>query len=256
MLVLHIPHSSAVVPSHVRDQLLATGPQLDRELLLMTDHYVDELFALPIGEATTVRYEVSRLVCDPERFEDDDDEPMAACGMGAVYTATQDGAALRREIAHGEREALLARFYRPHHDRLTQAVTDELAATGTCLIVDAHSFPRLPLPYETDQCRGRPQVCLGTDPDHTPLWLEVAAYDAFAERFGSVVVNKPFAGALVPLRFYRRDTRVRSLMVEVRRDLYMDEATGEKLPGFEDVAARLREAVREVAAERWLRTPG
>ena len=222
----------------------------------MTDHYVDELFALPAGEATTICYETSRLVCDPERFEDDALEPMAACGMGVVYTQTQDGAALRREVAQGEREALLARFYRPHHERLTQAVAAQLTIAGACLIIDAHSFPRRPLPYELDQCSGRPKICLGTDPVHTPLWLEMAAYDAFAERFGSVIVNKPFPGALVPQRFWRRDTRVRSLMVEVRRDVYMDEATGEKLPGFEDVAARLREAVREVAAERWLRTPG
>jgi hypothetical protein len=32
------------------------------------------------------------------------------------------------------------------------------------------------------------------------------------------------------------DPRVRSIMVEVRRDLFMDEATGEKLPGFAETA--------------------
>jgi N-formylglutamate deformylase len=46
------------------------------ELLHMTDGYVDELFALPAAEAVTVAYPVSRLVCDPERFEVDGESPI------------------------------------------------------------------------------------------------------------------------------------------------------------------------------------
>ena len=34
--------------------------------------------------------------------------------------------------------------------------------------------------------------------------------------------------------------RVQALMIEVRRDLYMDEATGEKLSGYDDFRRRLR----------------
>jgi N-formylglutamate deformylase len=45
----------------------------------------------------------------------------------------------------------------------------------------------------------------------------------FEEVGWSVAVDRPFAGALVPMRFYRKDLRVRAIMVEVRRDLYMDE---------------------------------
>ena len=44
------------------------------------------------------RYEVSRLVCDPERFPDDANEPMAPVGMGVVYTATHDLAKLRELV--------------------------------------------------------------------------------------------------------------------------------------------------------------
>lgn len=59
--------------------------------------------------------------------------------------------------------------------------------------------------------------------------------DRFTDRGFRVGVNRPFAGALVPNAYYGLDPRVQSVMIEVRRDLYMDERTGERLPGFADV---------------------
>ena len=43
------------------------------------------------------------------------------------------------------------------------------------------------------------------------------------------------------MRFYGRDARVQSVMIEVRRDLHMDERTGERLPGFSTVQRVLTE---------------
>jgi hypothetical protein len=40
-------------------------------------------------------FPVSRLVVDPERFVDDATEPMAACGMGVIYTQTSQRMPLR-----------------------------------------------------------------------------------------------------------------------------------------------------------------
>ena len=210
VLILHVPHASTAVPPDVRRRLLLDDAQLADELRLMTDSYVDELFALPADEAVTITYPVSRLVCDPER------------------------------------QGLLDRFYRPHHARLTVAVEAELRDRGHCLIVDAHSFPSLPLPYELDQARERPDICLGTDDVHTPPSLLRAAEAAFSARFVGVAHNRPFAGALVPAAFLNRDHRVSSIMVEVNRGLYMDEGTGDRLPGFATVACLVQEAVREL----------
>jgi N-formylglutamate amidohydrolase len=63
-----------------------------------------------------------------------------------------------------------------------------------------------------------------------------------------VSVDRPFAGALVPMRFYQTDSRVLAIMVEVNRALYMDEGTGAKLAGFEGVRERVSRALRQVAA--------
>src|SRR5665648_935693 len=85
---MHVPHSSAEVPADVRPQFLLADDDLARELRFMTDWHTDELFALPPDVAVTIRFPVSRLVVDPERFEDPEAERMEAVGMGAVYTKT------------------------------------------------------------------------------------------------------------------------------------------------------------------------
>jgi hypothetical protein len=46
---------------------------------------------------------------------------------------------------------------------------------------------------------------------------------------------------LVPLRHYRQDNRVASIMVEVNWALYMDEGTGEKSKEFVNVRSQLSE---------------
>jgi N-formylglutamate amidohydrolase len=246
--VLHIPHASLVVPSDVASDLLLTAEEVEHELIVMTDRYTDELFALPSDLATTVAFPVSRIVVDPERFADDALETMARKGMGVIYERTASGHALRRPPSPDERRDLLARFYEPHHAALTTAVQAALDANGTSLVVDCHSFPARALPFEHDQSPDRPDICIGTDVTHTPSWLRDAAVRPFEELCWSVAVDRPFAGALVPMRFYGKDRRVRAVMVEVNRGLYMDEQSGAKLPSFDRVRARVVDAVRALAA--------
>jgi N-formylglutamate amidohydrolase len=179
-----------------------------------------------------VRYPVSRLVSDPERFEDDAAEGMSKVGMGVVYTRTSSGQPLRRPLSSQEREALLIEYYRPHHQALTDAVAAALEDAGSCLIVDCHSFPQQPLPYEPDPSPDRPDICIGTDEVHTPPQLRDALVSTFEGYGYSVALNRPFRGALVPSRFYHHDNNVQSVMIEVNRALYMNENTGAKSSGF------------------------
>lgn len=247
--IIHCPHSSVEVPEDLRGRFLLGPAELERELLRMTDRYTDELFALPAEVASCVRFPVSRLVVDPERFEDDAREEMACRGMGVIYTRTSDRGALREPPSEAEREALLDRFYRPHHRRLLEAVDAALAAHGHCLILDGHSFPSRPLPYEKCQDPDRPEICIGTDGCHTPGWLRDAAVRAFEAEGLRVAIDRPFSGALVPLAHYQRTRAVRSLMIEVNRKLYMDAASGERLPEMPRFHASLQRALREIIAE-------
>jgi N-formylglutamate amidohydrolase len=247
-LIVHIPHASTVIPAEVRDQILLEDAALAEELRMVTDHLTDELFGAGDLRAEVVAAPVSRLVVDVERFEQDEQEVMAARGLGTIYERRADGQPLRRALTAEERSRLLERWYRPHHRRLAEVVGRALHSHRRCLVVDAHSFPSRPLPYEIDQRQDRPDVCLGTDAFHTPEQLALEARRLFEQEGWTVEVNRPFAGALVPMPFYRRERRVGALMIEINRAVYLDEACARPLPGFAGVRDRLGAIVRELVS--------
>jgi N-formylglutamate deformylase len=244
--ILHIPHSSTVIPVEEQEEMVVDGLALQAELLAMTDHYTDELFGLESPMVTQVVFPVSRLLVDPERFEDDAQEPMSERGMGVIYTRGSQGNLLREMPDAGRRAHLLARYYHPHHKRLNQLCAEALGRFGRCLVIDCHSFPSRALPYETNQLAHRPAICLGTDDFHTPVWLSEWLHAAFTNRRLEVANNTPFAGSLVPSDFYREDKRVSSIMIEVRRDIYMDETTGHKHSEFDRVQRMIQQVITEL----------
>jgi N-formylglutamate deformylase len=243
--VLHIPHSSVVVPDDCRSDIELSDDLLERELRSVTDWYTDELFSFPLTEAIAIRYPVSRVVVDPERFLDDAEEPMAVKGQGVIYTRTSAGGRLRCIPSLHERNRLIARFYVPHHARLSAAVDSSLAQCGRCLVVDCHSFPSRALPCDQYLGPVRPDVCIGTDSVHTPPWLVDLARERFAGAGFRVAVDCPYAGALVPAK-HMGNTSVAAVMLEVNRNLYMNEQTAMKLVAFESLAAFLRGTIRDL----------
>lgn len=78
----------------VRKQSLLAHDDLAREPLCMTEWHTDELFALPPAVAVTVRFPVSRLVVDRERFEAPEAKEMEAVGMSAECSRTSRGLSL------------------------------------------------------------------------------------------------------------------------------------------------------------------
>ena len=167
-LLVNIPHSSTYIPPEMKVKFLLSNEALESELLRMTDRYTDELFSCvaELGGISVV-YNYSRLVLDPERFRDDKKEVMAAKGMGVIYTKDSNGRKLR-EINENERNTLLQNIYDPYHTAISKEVQELLNNFDECLIIDAHSFPAVPLPYETSQEIKRPHICPRTDAYHSP----------------------------------------------------------------------------------------
>lgn len=227
-ILINVPHASTFIPEEERG--LFVTPYLERELAVMTDHYCDDLYA---SGDTMLRFPVSRLVCDAERFRDDASEIMSEVGMGAIYMSCSDGSPLK-VVTEKQKEELFRRYYDPYHARFEQLVTEKLRKFDRCLIIDGHSFYPTPLPYELNQNLDRPDICLGTDPFHTPAELAKVAYDYFIAHDYSVAFNEPFAGSIVPLKYYGKDKRVMSIMIELNRRLYMDEDC-QKSEGYERV---------------------
>ena len=242
-LLVHLPHDATAIPPDAQADFLLSVGELRAECLRLTDRHTSALYADGLAPADFIRTEVSRLVVDVERFADDAQEPCAQVGMGATYVRTVDGRPLRA-LTPERRAELMAAYYWPHHRALDAAAAARLDRFGRCVILDAHSYPTGPLP--TQLAFGpSPEIGIGTQPGHTPPALRDLAVDFFRGHGYSVGVDVPFSGAMVPNACFGRDPRLWSVMIEVRRDLYMDEATGEPHAGF----ARTQAVLTEFRAE-------
>ena len=133
-VMIHVPHSSTLVPKE--DMKNFIGDELEGELLRMTDHYCDDLFKC---KHDMLVFPYSRLVCDVERFKDDKDEPIKI-----------------RELTREDKLGIEACYYDRHHKKLEHMVRRKLLEHDKCLIIDGHSFPGAPLPYEKDDRSERP----------------------------------------------------------------------------------------------------
>ena len=245
-VIFHIPHSSTSIPEEYLNDFVLSAANLTEEIRLMTDWHTSDLFAPAVSAlGKSVEFPVSRLLVDPERFPDDSQEMMSKVGMGVLYQKTSHENALRIAGAHTglRRTELLERFYHPHHQALTRETEEELSRSGSVLIIDCHSFPSVALPYELSQHSERPSICIGTDEYHTDSRFSDYVCRQFESKGYSVAVNTPFAGALVPHKFYQANGFVRSIMIEVNRSLYMDEATTEKNSQFNKVSSDIREVL-------------
>lgn len=244
-MIFHIPHASTNIPEEVRKKILLSDENLDREITRMTDHFTDDLFgSYALEHDCNLIAPVSRLVVDMERFEDDTKEEMSKIGMGCIYISTSDLQPLRSEPSTEDRSGIIQKYYLPHHQALNRAVNEELSAGTFCaFILDCHSFPSVALTYELDQSTDRPDFCLGSDKFHTSEVI-VNLVSKFLESKGyEVAINSPFSGSMVSAEHYCSATTVESLMVEVNRSLYMDEATGEKNEEYPKIKSLIGELV-------------
>lgn len=248
-LIVHIPHSSVFIPPAELPTFKLSDKELKAELLRMTDGFTDELFtkAEDLGGLMFIN-NVSRLVCDPERFPDDESEPMVKMGMGAVYTSMSDGQPLRVDSFNSaDKDRIMNQYFYAYAKALEDEVTKMLEVFGKCFIVDGHSFPSTPLPYE-DPSSNRPDICIGYDDFHSPCELinkieTICDASSFSYRH-----NEPFSGSYVPMKYFQKELNIKSLMIEVRRGSYMDELSGAKSQEYEKTKNLVSEILGQVAS--------
>ncbi|MBO4388470.1 MAG: N-formylglutamate amidohydrolase [Spirochaetales bacterium] len=236
-LILNIPHASDYIPEDCFPKDSEEFRILKEDQINMVDWYTDELFNNGIG--VPVIAPVSRMVCDTERFRNDEDEPMSRIGMGVCYETTSD-LKHRFHISKEHREHVIRNYYDVHHRALELAVARAIASRGHEVIMDCHSFSPVPLPYEQDQNTNRPDICIGRDFLHTPGQIDEWSRDFFRRRGYKVSINRPYSGTIMPMKYYHK-VKVLSLMVEVNRGLYLKEGTNEKNEYFPTLQKHLKE---------------
>ena len=222
-VILHVPHSSRLIPEDIRSAISLTDEELSYELDQMTDSHTDLIANNAVADLSfkpwIFKNQLSRLVIDPERFPDER-EVMNKVGMGAVYMKTSTGKNLRAEDFNPA--PLIDKYFKPYAKAFTDLVNQLLVKHNAVLIIDVHSYRLNQHPNAVNHGQVRPPICLGTDDFHTPKWLAQLAKDCFSP-VGEVIENQPYAGSYVPLEFYGKDQRVFSLMLEARADQFLDE---------------------------------
>ena len=241
-----VPHDSTYIPEEEKSRYLLTDAELEEEVRRMTDHFTYQLVEGFLPPEQVIRAGVSRLVLDVERFTEDYREPMSNVGMGVLYEKTSDGRPLRRKLSSEERCSLLDKWYLPHHRRLTDAVNRALERFEKALIIDIHSYPLVPLGYELSKEAHRPQICIGTDEYHTSPLQAQTALNIFRDYGFETALNTPFSGTIVPAAHYRKDPRVSSIMIEIRRDTYMDKGKGRRGMNFTETRGKLHGALKQL----------
>lgn len=222
-LILHIPHSSTDIP--LSEGFVQYKQKIKQEIIKLTDWYTDDLFDSDIDERIIAPF--SRVFCDVERFADDELELMSKVGMGVLYERFDSDEPLRI-VTPKIRERILSEYYWKHHDQLTAAVDNQLTSENCSLIVDCHSFPSTPLLKAVNQEKNTPDFNIGTDEFHTPQKYIDASIDFFESKGYTLGIDWPYSGSIVPMKYYQKDKRVNSIMLEINRKLYLNEPSNEK----------------------------
>ncbi len=230
-LVVNLPHTSIDIPQD--SNFLLPPYEINRLAYQSADLYTDKMLDEQVGIIPVIA-PVSRIVVDTERFVDDELESAAKFGAGVVYTKGYDGSVLRHSPTDKEKQELLDLYYYPHHERLTMHIYHSLRLHGKARLLDLHSYPEsYDMPGATPG--EKPDVCIGFEEFHSnPLLIDKLA--ECCRKYGlSVGLNTPFSGALVPSMFYQKDSRVYSVMLEIKRSLYMDEQSMKLTDGFDTI---------------------
>lgn len=264
-LMLSFPHSGDVYPND-----FGYDPTLSYEVIdFPSDKYVDELFAesRALG-LSTIKANFPRAFVDVNRHQHDIDADMledsenwygrflpGSVKVGATLFWSKSGETpiYARKLSNQEAKDRLARYFIPYHQSMTRMVERLREMHGQVFIVDCHSMTRF-----DNKLRGgkeRPEIDIGTRrgescaPDLTEKMAEL-----FASRGYEVGINRRYIGGEITLRYGWPELDQHIMQVEMRRDLYMNEATrarNEKFPKVKsDCAWVLRQFKNYVEARR------
>lgn len=266
-LVCDSPHSGTSYPADFRHAV-------PRELLRRgEDTHVEALWqAVPAVGGTLLAASFPRTYIDANRTLDDLDAELLAApwphplapgektrlGFGLVWRNVRAGVPIYdRALTVDEVRNRIDGYYRPYHAALADRIEAAAARFGGVWHLNLHSMPdnayqRLGIA----NAHPLADFVLG-DRDGTtcePGFVELLERQ-LRERGYTVARNDPYKGVQLIARIGQPARNRHSLQVEVRRPLYMDEATRERNAGFarlqrdlEGVCASLAAYVRERCA--------
>ena len=247
--MLSFPHSGDVYPDDFGYDPRLSYSEIDHP----SDKFVDELFgAAPGLGLSTIMANFPRAYVDVNRHQHDIDadmldDPDAWPGRFLPSGSVHVGATLfwsksygtpiyNRKLSVAEAHHRLSCYFIPYHQTMTRMVERLREQHGQVFIVDCHSMTQFD--HELRGGKERPEIDIGT---RNGASCDPALADKMAELFAArgydVAMNKRFIGGEITLRYGWPEIGQHIFQVELRRDLYMNEATRERNANFARVQA-------------------
>lgn len=257
-MVVSSPHSGRDYPA----DFIAQSPLSELALRSSEDAFVDLLvqdaprLGLPLLSAR-----LPRAYVDLNRAAEDLDpalieglkrqllNPRLSSGLGVIPRVVAGGRVIHPgRISQAEAAFRLRSFWQPWHRQLRELLTAQRARFGTVLLLDCHSMPHEAVAGLRPGGGPAPEVVLGDRhgaacaPD-----LMALAETAFAAAGFRTSRNMPFAGAYIAQHYGRPTRGLHVIQAEIDRSLYMDEATLQPRPDFDQIRARLAQVMADLA---------
>lgn len=226
------------------------------------DAFVDQLFeaATQFG-APLLKAGAPRAFVDLNRSADELDpalieglrpqghNPRVASGLGVIPRVVANGRAIYRgKLPRAVADARIAEFWQPYHDMLQSLLDEAHMEFGQTVLVDCHSMPHEAMDGIARGGMRRPNVVLGDRFGSAASADIVDRIEAAFAAAGFVVTrNAPFAGAYITQAYGRPARRQHAVQVEIDRSIYMNERLIRPNGDFEEVQARLRKVMAEIA---------
>lgn len=237
--VFHVPHDGGKFPEELMNSVCVPGDAFAQYHEEMRDRNAARLIPqVYFGGHMTCSFDVSRLLCDVERFTGPE-EIMERYGMGFCYEKAYDGTVIRNVTEEARR--LTRQYYDEHHRRM-----DSLCERHPrILLFDMHSYWDGIVPGDFLAPGGKlPDLCIGTDGEYTPPRLREIVERRFTDAGLRVAVNYPYSGFFVPdcVMNGSSDCDLAGVMLEFHRRAYLDE-NGENDP---EKTERIRGVIRRI----------
>ncbi len=226
------------------------------------DAFVDELFeAAPEFGAVFMKAGTPRAFVDLNRSAVELDpalieglrpqghNPRVASGLGVIPRVVANGRAIYRgKISLTEARRRIDEYWHPYHAMLQNLLDEAHDRFGQAVLIDCHSMPYEAMNGITRGGMKRPDVVLGDRFGAAADGEIVNRIEAAFDRAGFVVTrNAPFAGAYITQAYGRPARRQHAVQIEIDRSIYMNEQMIERSSRFEEVRARLRDVIADIA---------
>ena len=238
--LVHIPHAGTFIPQEYLDDYCLDKNELTANIYEYADLYTDELFDEFYKKFGGVKSKYSRLFFDAERFEDDSKEEMYKFGLGWFY---ENAILEKKPLRNTKHKEEIKKFYKTHHENLNRLTKEKLGKFNKVTIIDAHSFSNRS--YWFFKKSDFPDICIGFDEFHKDEELIEIIKNEFKEY--EIAENYPYSGSIVPLEYYQKEEKVKSVMIEINKRIYLEDDNITKGRDFEKIKEKLMRIANRIS---------